>query len=227
MPEEIETQPEEMMEEKPKAGFLEKLKLHRFKILGGALGVFVLAGAVFGAYKLGQRQVRSGPQPTPTPITEATPTPDPTANWKTYQYTEVSEYAYSIKYPPDWSFKEGPGGLIVDFGPVTFHSPGKSYIYSRVTLLKEGGFTFEEIVNNAKLYLDDLKEESIKVQGLDATKLSGTMDEKSNPAEIGYYSQQIYVKRDNGIYLLGLVQNPQEDYKQTFNLMLSTFKFVE
>lgn len=32
----------------------EKLKLHKWKILGGVLGIFVLAGAVFGAYKLGQ-----------------------------------------------------------------------------------------------------------------------------------------------------------------------------
>jgi len=76
--------------------FLDKLKVHKFKILGGVLGVFVLVGAVFGAYKLGQRKVGPGPQPTPTPGLVATPTPDLTADWKTYTNTK---YGYSIKYP--------------------------------------------------------------------------------------------------------------------------------
>lgn len=45
--------------------FLDKLKIHKFKILGGVLGVFVFTGAVFGAYKFGQKQTQPGSQPTP------------------------------------------------------------------------------------------------------------------------------------------------------------------
>lgn len=67
MAEETEVQPEEIIEEAPKARFLERLKHHKFKILGGVLGVLVFAGATFCAYKLGQKQVQPTPQPTPTP----------------------------------------------------------------------------------------------------------------------------------------------------------------
>lgn len=47
-PQEIQIQP---------SSFLDKLKIHKFKILVGILGVLVLAGAVFGAYKFGQRSI--------------------------------------------------------------------------------------------------------------------------------------------------------------------------
>jgi hypothetical protein len=40
---------------------------NKFKILGGALGVLVFAGAVFGAYKLGQKQIYPEPVEGPTP----------------------------------------------------------------------------------------------------------------------------------------------------------------
>jgi len=110
--EEVKTEPEEIVEEQPKDGFLEKLKTHKFKILGGILGILVFAGAVFGAYKLGQRQISPQPAPTPTSVVVVTPTPDITANWETYIDTV---YNYSIKYPPDWYHRptptEGFGGV--------------------------------------------------------------------------------------------------------------------
>lgn len=46
---------------------MDKLKIHKIKILAVFLGVLVFAGAVFGAYKFGRRQIQPGPQPTPTP----------------------------------------------------------------------------------------------------------------------------------------------------------------
>lgn len=91
--EELKTQPEETVEE-PNLGFLDKIKIHKWKILGGVLGISVLAGAVFGAYKLGQRQAQPVPQPTPTPV--ATPTPDLTADWKVFKN---EEYGFEFKYP--------------------------------------------------------------------------------------------------------------------------------
>ena len=44
MPEEIEIQPEEIIEEQPNRSILEKMKTHKFKIFGGVLGVLVFAG---------------------------------------------------------------------------------------------------------------------------------------------------------------------------------------
>ena len=82
---------------------LDKIKIHKFKILGGVLGVLVFIGAVFGAYKLGQRQVQPpGLVVTPTPLPSEAPAKegDPTADWKTY--TDQNDN-YSIKYPPAWS----------------------------------------------------------------------------------------------------------------------------
>ena len=53
MVEDNEVPKEEIIEEQPKARLLEKLNAHKFKLLGGVLGIFVLTGAVFGVYKLG------------------------------------------------------------------------------------------------------------------------------------------------------------------------------
>lgn len=51
---------EEKVEEQPKTDFFDKIRPHKFKILGGILGIFVLAGAVFGACRLRQRQILPG-----------------------------------------------------------------------------------------------------------------------------------------------------------------------
>lgn len=115
MDEEIKVQPEEIVKEQPKAGFLEKLKPHKFKILGGVLGILVFAGAVFGAYKIVQKQAQPAPQPTPEVV--ATPTPDPTADWQTYTN---KTFSYQIDYPVDWRTEEYYGGK-----GVHFISPGK------------------------------------------------------------------------------------------------------
>lgn len=82
-------------------------------LLFSVLGLVLVAGLVFGGYKLGQKQLVSEPKPTPTPSLVATPTPlsseapakeeDPTANWKTYRN---EKYEISFKYPTEW-VKEG------------------------------------------------------------------------------------------------------------------------
>ncbi len=41
----------------------------------GALGILILIGIVFGAYKLGQKQVQPNPSLSPTPFQEALPSP--------------------------------------------------------------------------------------------------------------------------------------------------------
>lgn len=57
--------------------FLGKLKTHRLKILGGVLLVLIFAGAVFGAYRLGQRQIQPAPIEGPTPAISPKPTLGP------------------------------------------------------------------------------------------------------------------------------------------------------
>ena len=121
MPEEIESQPGEIIEEQPRVSCLSKIKIHKFKILGGLLGVLVFTGAVFGAYKFGQRQIQPAPQPTPTPEVVITPTPEPTvaevsqpsptpitiekipykpiSSWQTYTDSQAK---FSVQYPPNY-----------------------------------------------------------------------------------------------------------------------------
>lgn len=84
------------------SSLLGKIRLHKFKILGSLLGILVFAGAVFGAYKLGQKQIQPVSQPTLTPLPSEVSTEegDPTANWKTYTNTE---YGFEFKYPINWS----------------------------------------------------------------------------------------------------------------------------
>ena len=106
MEEEIKTPSEEIGKEEPGVDCLSKIKLHKFKILGGILVVFVFVGAVFGAYKVGQRSIYPEPveRPTPTPVVVATPTPDPTANWKTYTNTK---FGYRLQYPLNYITNNG------------------------------------------------------------------------------------------------------------------------
>jgi len=81
MEEKIEPQPLMEPEAEPSVPSLwEKLKANKFKILGGVLGILVLAGAVFGAYKFGRKEILSEVAPSPSPVT--TPSPSPTGEPK-------------------------------------------------------------------------------------------------------------------------------------------------
>lgn len=84
--------------ESPTPVIEQKPRINKFVILGVILGVLVFAGAVFGAYKIGQKQIQF--QPSPTPEAVVSPSPDPTADWETYTNTK---YGYSIKYPQNYS----------------------------------------------------------------------------------------------------------------------------
>lgn len=97
--EDTEIQPEKITEEQLKVSFFDKIKPHKFKILGAVLGVFVFAGAVFGAYKLGQKQVRIGPQPTSTPglVVTTTPTLEVTIATDKTEYEQGEEVKVTLK----------------------------------------------------------------------------------------------------------------------------------
>lgn len=113
--------------------FLDKLKIHKFKILGSLLGVLVFAGAVFGAYKFGQRQTRPVSQLTPTPLPSEVPSPPEEitnckverghdreaekkfhkvvvskVKWDNYNNFSVKEVTIHYGYGPSPIFDEGP-----------------------------------------------------------------------------------------------------------------------
>lgn len=89
------------------------------------LGLMLISSLVFAGYQLGKKQskpvVQLSPTPLaaatllPTPTAVATPTPNPTAEWKTYTNTT---YGFEIKYPPDpdWGEVAITTGIDINFG---------------------------------------------------------------------------------------------------------------
>lgn len=75
---ELPTNPQEPQTEAP--SLMDKLKIHKWKVLGGLLGIFVLAGVAFGAYQFVQNQTQPAATPfTPTQIPRQIPTENETA----------------------------------------------------------------------------------------------------------------------------------------------------
>lgn len=204
----------------------EKLKLHKWKILGGVLGVLVVAGAIFGAYKLSQRQVQPTLLPTPTPIIEATPTLDPTADWETYTNTE---YEYSIKYP------EGTK-IHLDYYPLVIFlinaKLGLTHLPIGEQTLEEGlrimivvesseGKTAKELLSrhvDVSKFEDEIFTQQIG--GIETYSIKFQFPDWNQYTEVvkgeKLYEFQIQTKGDN-----------QEVDLELANLMLSTFSFLE
>ena len=181
--------------------FLDKLKIHKGKILGGILGILVFVGAVFGAYKLGQRQIQP-PQPTPTPVAATTPTPDLTVDWKTYTNDELS-----FKYPSHWTIETN---RIIGTDPNVV-----IYVVSKDSTLM-----------NECMRMDTTE----KKDGLVIKKFSrvttGEMCSTDDPSP-----REIWVVPTEDDYSPGInysytvKDNPGAE--DIFNLILSTFKFLE
>lgn len=219
---ELPVSPQETQIDAP--SFTDKLKIHKFKILGGILGILVFTGAVFGAYKFGQKQVQVGPQPTPTPVAVATPTPDPTANWKTY-INKAS--GYSVKYPTDKLLRlicPGEELNLVKRGVETQES------IDMPTCARDGRYDIEIVTLStpkeepkADQYTSVVKED-ILVGGVKARKYVVNMfiPEPRGPGTEWY--TEVFLNHDGKIYNLFLGKT---DFVDIFDLIRSTFRFLE
>ena len=248
MPEEIPTQLEETktvteaVSETEKSSEVQvpvKSKPWLKPLLFSILGIVLAAGLVFAGYKFGQRSIYPEPVegPTPTPIVEATPTPDPTAGWKTYIDTA---YNYSIKYPSDWYHRptptEGFGGAatFANYNPeevtkeVGLPVPGdkiKVEIGVSIHGLKSGQ-TFKEWLDEKEREEGITQPETISYskiivgENIDATQKIATVFG-------GTRIQTIYFTRDSKVYFISGSSSSLTAFKDTLNLMLSTFKFLE
>jgi len=189
------------------SGWKPKLPL----ISGGFLLLVIVGAAGFLLGKsLSQSKTPSlplisqvSPSPTPTPENPiSTPTPDPTANWKTYVN---NKYNYSIKYPEDW-------------------------------ILQPDKQTPEEIVNFTK----DLNSLTI----YSGSAIPGIPPE-STPSQVKSIviaNQNVIKEAYNNLFvLLKFPENlpvnqisirykngiTSAEYEDLFDLILSTFKFLE
>ncbi len=97
-------------------------------ILLSFIGILIAGGLVYAGVQIGKNQtpnqqsviaqptttpaeIAANPTATPSPAT-VSPAVDPTAGWKTYSNSQIGA---SIKYPSDWTMKEGTNGKSVDF----------------------------------------------------------------------------------------------------------------
>jgi len=187
--------------------------------------------------------------PTPIPIativatptsTMATPTPDPTADWKTYTNTK---YGYEIKYPPGTKTGEGPGyeeriqeTSLTFFGP-RYPGPGEFTDGFGITLAviknpsQKTPMQFaQENYNGAK---EDINNRILEGD-ISKCKVESAIRSNTTGARFTYCTQapgsgvlnlsEWYVKNGITYQIYAVLQN--EDYLTTFNLILSTFRFL-
>lgn len=212
----------------------EKLKVNKFKILGGVLGVFILTGAAFGAYKFSQRQVYpelvEGPTPSPTatplptPTPEPTPTPGPTADWKTHTNTECG---FSIKYPSELTVDETRGCVHFSlWGPT---QKTDTEFYDGISLLFDSGQlgnkTLKQLVDEEVAMFQDVGEVLIPPA---ATTIAGVSGYTFKASGLGVFTY-FYVSPKPGAYLEivdSTVDPTGKGFQKTVDLMLSTLKFL-
>jgi len=194
--------------------------------------------------------------PTPTPTTVviptqipiatstpmSTPTSDPTANWKTYTNTK---YGYSIKYPPETRVEEGPAGgerlqeaIFMLFGPKAPPGPSEFTDGFGITLAVIKNPNNKNPAQFAQEYYQQAAEDiNNKILEGDISKCKVENVVKGNISGVRFtYCTQVpgtgilnfsewYVKNGVTSQINAVLQN--ENYLTIFNLMLSTFRFLD
>ncbi|MFZ5365807.1 MAG: hypothetical protein ACOZBZ_00760 [Patescibacteria group bacterium] len=230
-PAQLPVSPQEIQVQAPP--LLDKLKIHKFKILAGILGVLVLAGAVFGAYKFSQRQVQPGSQPTPTPMVEATPTPQ-----REYYIMEAARegwkklvnqsYNYSLELPSGWFInKSGPEIIITSYDSEKVINPGLPVSGGnlKIEIIPE---TNPEKLSIVEFWVDKFSISKENIVSTDKIDVSGNQAVRIISKDPwGLMDQHVLLEKDKNVIILNAWGASLGVHKDTFNLMLSTFKFLE
>ncbi len=148
-----------------------------------------------------------------------------TADWKTYRN---EEYGFEVKYPEDWKIitkTVRSTGTEIEFykNKDTKISIRSGFRYSQNL---GRNYSLEEWITESKeaikKYQLNLKEEEIKIDNVQATKLS-----YRNTQDLTTY--EIYTQKEGLMYEIIVLFNSSNEniYNQTFNQILSTFKFIE
>jgi hypothetical protein len=201
----------------------------KWKILGGVL---VFTGAVFGAYKLGQKQVYpepvEGPTPTPLPSEVSTEEGDETADWEIYRDPDLK---YEFRYPPDPlepSRSWGDTSFVVGYpikeeyrnDPFIAKSADKAFWitlgYISQTQLNVMGVTYCAYPNNTS------RCESIKIGGVDSMIDWGITGEEQDTQ----IEANVWIPHPNGGVVTFGLQPVVPKSIRVFYQMLSTFKFL-
>src|SRR4030042_4121423 len=223
---------EQVAVESPMPVIKQKPKINKFVIIGVILGVLVVAGVAFGAHKIGQRQIQL--QPSPSPEAVVSPTPDPTADWETY----VRESGkFSIKYPSVWPYIKGKiyqgdiNAEVLDkihFGtadPDADNKPNEVIVF--LAVYKESsvfGTTPEEYFQKIEDLVDPVTKKEVEIDGL--AGIRAIVKGKAPFSDAGVVGKDSYLFRIELLDSEATNEN-REGNEKIFNLMISTFKFLE
>lgn len=246
MPEETPQLPISEQETQIQApSLLEKIQAQKKKILIGAglfLGILILVGAVFGVYYLGQREAQTtlGPTPTPLPAEVSTEEGDPTANWETY--TDLKNI-FAIKYPPTLFVQEGPQQTFFTKKEATTaermdYSDHLVEIMVNKTIQRFESY-YQTANNKTVEGYGDLKLRSYKIDGYPAVEYG--YNEESKEKELKEQSEAL--ESGASVFMInfprGIILNKDDtiieistksyfgEFKQTFEQILSTLRFLE
>lgn len=206
--------------------------------------LFLATTGAAGYFVYQNYQLKQAPQPQPSLLPIATtspaPTPNPTANWETY----INEkYRYTIKYPPTLFVQGGPQQIF--------------FIKKETTTAERMGYSdqlVEIMVNKAIQRFESYyqAQDNKIVEGYGDLKLRNYLierfwaveygyDEKSKEKEIEeqkkamesgasvgmiYFPRGIIINKDGTIIEIS-TNSYFGEFKQTFDQILSTFKFPD
>lgn len=209
-------------------------------------GALVLSAVVAGFYyyvsqndlgfSIGSVEIKQA-SPSAKPATQSAETASPTANesetenWKTIESTAIG---YSIKTPQSW---------LVTLGAEDKQcTPNMDFIAPTKDILGKCGSEFgglivitkrEEAFSDHEKNVDtgSLKNPVVsntKVDGAKAIKVTGTINFADDPYEMnGSDSIEYYVKYDDQVLVITYLRKPAWiDYSETFEKIVSTFKFI-
>lgn len=168
-------------------------------------------------------------QPTPVPTSSSIPTtitsatPDPTENWKTYT-DKNGEFIF--RYPNDWGILDVGGALMV--GPL----PDVEKVNKMVNRGGFGGGKFLiSLINIHDVEPEPISSEystimksTFQIDGKTANLYQSTQLLDSPGASKGDISTSLVIPLKNRYFYYSLLD---QVYKQTFDQILSTFKFIQ
>jgi len=185
----------------------------------GASSVGHVAAATASGGPAGLASTSPASSPTGTPEVQG----HPASGWQTFAYTGNALYAYSLKYPPQWTVMPGQDSL-ADFGFVYFRSLGKSSIQAWMTLLSLHGAGYQGLVREASA---ELKPETLQsvtdAQSGEITAVWGTLKESVPPFEVGDMQITSFFHKGDQVYLVVLTQAPCENVTGVYQAVIDSF----
>jgi hypothetical protein len=191
-------------------------------------GIILILGISAGAYyfwKLNccpqsQSQITSQTQ---VPVSSSAG-PDEITNWKTFTN---SNYKFEINYPSDWSAIDcSSNGQSVYFSSKTYNCQRAIPDIANITIRVNTGDHTQQYITDRKS-LGDITLKSITVDGIQGTDLTLTPNSSVKNESLSNQRREIYLFKNNQSYSISLfVFNDFSSENQTFNQILSTFKFT-